>query len=269
MLVALTVSLLATGAIYQLVTAGQSAFRREPALADRQQNIRVAMDAISRDVLLAGYGLPSFVRRFTPGLDGAGLRVEAPHARFSVASNQETDQLELDRGRSCHSGSRAATSRSGSSACLRAKIPPAWRSKLRECSWLFAQPGDGSIKCLIKTPAHGQECSSKCRQGERGPSVRPDRAAELVRQRRLTAPGGSCPIWVMPGGVVRLRINKDAAAQRCPNLERSAATGADGNPLGDRRPRYRRSPDPATRHRLQHRTGASIRGRCRRAIRRQ
>jgi type IV pilus assembly protein PilW len=56
MLVALTVSLLATGAIYQLVTAGQSAFRREPALADRQQNIRVAMDVISRDVLRAGYG---------------------------------------------------------------------------------------------------------------------------------------------------------------------------------------------------------------------
>ena len=38
--VAMTVTLIITGAMFQLLTAGKSAFRREPELSDRQQNIR-------------------------------------------------------------------------------------------------------------------------------------------------------------------------------------------------------------------------------------
>ncbi len=39
LMVAMVVTLIISGAVFQLVTAGQSAFRKEPALADRQQNI--------------------------------------------------------------------------------------------------------------------------------------------------------------------------------------------------------------------------------------
>ena len=40
LMVAMVVTLIVTGAIYGLLAGGQSAFRREPQLADRQQNTR-------------------------------------------------------------------------------------------------------------------------------------------------------------------------------------------------------------------------------------
>jgi len=65
LMVAITVTLIVSGAIYGLLTSGSTAFRREPELADRQQNIRVAMDLISRDVYNAGASLPTFSQVFT------------------------------------------------------------------------------------------------------------------------------------------------------------------------------------------------------------
>jgi type IV pilus assembly protein PilW len=67
--VAMTITLVISGAIYGLIAGGQTAFRREPELSDRQQNIRVAMDLILRDIANAGSGLPPFLQAFTPGLD--------------------------------------------------------------------------------------------------------------------------------------------------------------------------------------------------------
>ena len=65
LLVAMTVTLIVSSAIYGLLTAGGSAFRREPEMADRQQNIRIAMDAISRDIEAAGGGGPLVGQVFT------------------------------------------------------------------------------------------------------------------------------------------------------------------------------------------------------------
>jgi hypothetical protein len=59
------VTLVVSGAIFGLLTAGGNAFRREPEVADRQQNIRVAMDAIMRDVQNAGSGMPLVSQVFT------------------------------------------------------------------------------------------------------------------------------------------------------------------------------------------------------------
>ena len=42
LLVAMLVTLVVSGAVFALMTAGQGAFRREPELTERQQNIRVA-----------------------------------------------------------------------------------------------------------------------------------------------------------------------------------------------------------------------------------
>ncbi len=71
LMIALTVTLIVSGAIYGLLTSGSAAFRREPELADRQQNIRVAMDVVARDVFNAGAALPTFSQVFTLN-DGAG-----------------------------------------------------------------------------------------------------------------------------------------------------------------------------------------------------
>jgi prepilin-type N-terminal cleavage/methylation domain-containing protein len=85
LMIAMTVTLIVSGAIYGLLTAGGNAFRREPELADRQQNIRIAMDLVSRDVFNAGAGLPTFSQVFTrtdpvgggctgaAGLNGCGV----------------------------------------------------------------------------------------------------------------------------------------------------------------------------------------------------
>jgi prepilin-type N-terminal cleavage/methylation domain-containing protein len=72
LMVAMVVTLIVTGAIYGLVAGGQTAFRREPELTDRQQNTRIAMAMIEADIQSAGLGLPEFTQVFTPGLDGVG-----------------------------------------------------------------------------------------------------------------------------------------------------------------------------------------------------
>src|SRR5512136_2665399 len=65
LMIAMTVTLIVSGAIYGLLTSGSNAFRREPELADRQQNIRIAMDLLTRDVFNAGSALPTFSQVFT------------------------------------------------------------------------------------------------------------------------------------------------------------------------------------------------------------
>ena len=92
-MVAMTVTLIVAGAIYGLLAGGQNAFRREPELADRQQNVRIAMDLIRRDVLDAGSGMVPFVQAFTNGLDGAGI---APATgQPTGASGAATDVIEM------------------------------------------------------------------------------------------------------------------------------------------------------------------------------
>jgi prepilin-type N-terminal cleavage/methylation domain-containing protein len=72
LLVAMVMTLIVSGAIFGLLTGGQNAFRREPELTDRQQNVRIAMDLIKRDVAGAGAGMVPFVQAFTNLADGAG-----------------------------------------------------------------------------------------------------------------------------------------------------------------------------------------------------
>jgi len=115
LMVAMTVTLIVSAAIYGLLTSGSNAFRREPELAERQQNIRVAMDLVSRDVFNAGAALPTFSQVFTRsdptggacagalGLNGCGVMgtlgtaaaaARAPGGDGSDGSEQ-TDVLEI------------------------------------------------------------------------------------------------------------------------------------------------------------------------------
>lgn len=93
LMVAMVVTLIVSGAIYGLLAGGQNAFRREPELSDRQQNIRVAMDLIRSDVLGAGSGMVPFVQAFTDGLDGTGPAPAVGQA--TGASGNPTDVLEI------------------------------------------------------------------------------------------------------------------------------------------------------------------------------
>jgi prepilin-type N-terminal cleavage/methylation domain-containing protein len=106
LMVAMTITLVISSAIYGLLTAGSNAFRREPELADRQQNIRVAMDIIARDVFGAGAGLPTFGQMFTrndpggacqPALNGCGQpgTMGPGAAAARGADSQNTDVLQI------------------------------------------------------------------------------------------------------------------------------------------------------------------------------
>lgn len=69
LMVAMTVTLIITGAIYGLIASGGNAFRREPSLTERQQNIRLAMDVIVRDIESAGGSPSAFDTTFTDNLN--------------------------------------------------------------------------------------------------------------------------------------------------------------------------------------------------------
>ena len=51
LMIAMVATLIISGAVMQLVGAGKGAFRRQPELSDRQQNIRMAMSMIQQDVV--------------------------------------------------------------------------------------------------------------------------------------------------------------------------------------------------------------------------
>jgi prepilin-type N-terminal cleavage/methylation domain-containing protein len=89
LMIALVATLIISGAVVQLVGAGKGAFRREPEISDRQQNIRMAMAMIQQDVQAAGLGLPAFAQAFTDGLNNLGPQVP------TAASGTKTDELEI------------------------------------------------------------------------------------------------------------------------------------------------------------------------------
>jgi prepilin-type N-terminal cleavage/methylation domain-containing protein len=114
LMVAITITLVVSGAIYGLLTAGNSAFRREPNIADRQQNVRIAMDLIAKDVAAAGVGFPLVSQVFThtddpstgsPLLNGAGpqgvlgaagqAERGAPPTGTGTDTSDNTDVLEI------------------------------------------------------------------------------------------------------------------------------------------------------------------------------
>ena len=106
LIVAMTVTLIVSSAIYGLLASGGNAFRREPEVADRQQNIRAAMDLVARDVFGAGAAMPTFAQVFTRN-DPAGTCAgslnscgrPARWARLAAAArggdDENTDVLEL------------------------------------------------------------------------------------------------------------------------------------------------------------------------------
>jgi len=84
--VAIAITLIISGAIYGLLAKGQSSFRREPELSDRQQNIRVAMDLMQRDISQAGQKMGAWFQVFTDGLNGVGP---------AGSGGQNTDFMEI------------------------------------------------------------------------------------------------------------------------------------------------------------------------------
>jgi prepilin-type N-terminal cleavage/methylation domain-containing protein len=119
--VAMTITLIITGAVYGLLTAGNSAFRREPEAADRQQNIRVAMSMIQADLFRAGAALDSgiagnTVQVFRRGLDGVsglgGVTGNVDYLEF-LAADAECPQMAAGNPASASTAFKASAKLSG------------------------------------------------------------------------------------------------------------------------------------------------------------
>jgi prepilin-type N-terminal cleavage/methylation domain-containing protein len=219
LMVAMVVTLIISGAVFQLVTAGQSAFRKEPAVADRQQNIRMGLDLISQDLFQAGSGVPEFAQVFTRNLDKTGPAMGS--------GGELADQLELVRAMNCpyltvckDDGTNLFTKE------------PVWGCYQLPANIIIGcdTPTDPNDECPNYDVVFGFERGAgdqkTCKNGHVN--------APHGQNKGLNPPGGKhnfTPQWIMLGDIVRYRIRNDADG--VPNLERSlvgdAAKDASGN----------------------------------------
>jgi prepilin-type N-terminal cleavage/methylation domain-containing protein len=104
LLIAMAVTLIVGASVVSLLVQGDTAFRTQPDLTERQQNVRASMDLIMRDIANAGAGLPVdaqvFSRQVAPVVD-AGL-VAVDGAGMLSPFGTRTDILQMvtnDSGR--------------------------------------------------------------------------------------------------------------------------------------------------------------------------
>jgi len=215
LMVAMVVTLIISGAVFQLVTAGNSAFRREPAMAERQQNIRVALDVISQDLYRAGYGIPTFAQVFTDGLDGAG---DGEGTTVTGSSGDATDVIEMFSSSEC--GPQAVCDVPGNGS-----VSMTLTNELSDCVQLpglvLVADGEKWAMRWAHNPGTSNSCPSSPPGAKNGKVNFPPGKAPLVNP-----PGGFngwIPEYMLPGEAIRYRINP--GADGIPNLERSAFGG--------------------------------------------
>jgi prepilin-type N-terminal cleavage/methylation domain-containing protein len=209
LMIAMTVTLIVSGAIYGLLTAGSTAFRREPEVADRQQNIRMALDLIARDVFNAGAGMPTFSQVFTltdppggactsaAGLNGCGVMgTMGPTAAAARAPGDAGDPLETTPGTA-----GLFVTREGVPGCLRL---PGFALLTDETSFVVqpAQPvSTGAVQCASGSANNGNLILGVLPDAFRVP------AAALPQPNPAAWPPVVTPaIYLYRGRVVRYRI---------------------------------------------------------------
>jgi prepilin-type N-terminal cleavage/methylation domain-containing protein len=234
LMVAMTVTLIVSGAIFGLLTAGQNAFRREPELADRQQNIRVAMDLITRDIVAVGSGMSTDVQAFTINDPGPNPLNNPPPGMGSVPSvlipGERADFLQMvANDGSCPTLHVCNTV--GSNMDTKEPLPLCYQPSLLAYAWGSSGSSQGAgppgLLNLFQTGS-GSPC---------GPG-------------HLTAPNGSNPGLNPPGGacpgaspstfcqfvsmirVVRYELGPDPNDPNTPVLYRSAQGRMTNGGLG-------------------------------------
>jgi prepilin-type N-terminal cleavage/methylation domain-containing protein len=217
LMVAMAATLIVSGAVYGLVTAGHSAFRREPALADRQQNVRVALDLIGRDAFRAGYGLPTFAQVFTDGLDGLG----------DLGSGGEaTDELEIFAAADCPILNVCALNAMGTGASITTFQPLTACYKFPSVIFLSDDESDEWDWGAYWAEKPGTGTTASCDPGGGGDNdhvvIPPGQSGGDI----VNPPGGLAgwiPDLMALGQVIRYRVQRDA--EGVPELQRSEFGG--------------------------------------------
>ncbi|MBX7184979.1 MAG: prepilin-type N-terminal cleavage/methylation domain-containing protein [Vicinamibacteria bacterium] len=230
LMVALGVTLIITGAMYGLIASSQGAFRREPALVDRQQQIRIAMGRIEEDVLNAGLGLGTFVQAFGENLNGVGM-LGVRVAGDPNLGGGNSDFLEI---------------RQQTADCPQVRIDPAnprnganynsaetWPSCYPEPGWVLAFFPDGNAKWGWGHNQHGSGAQKfNFPPGQQPAGSQMQGVANLQCSLDL-AVVGACPaanqgeaIFFAQMDRIRYQLGNDADG--APSLFRSASGGFDG-----------------------------------------
>ena len=242
LIVAMAITLVVTGAIYGLIAGSQNAFRREPEMSERQQNIRMAMDLIMRDIANAASGVPTFVQTFTTGLNAC---TGCPNGGAPMGPDGAvTDELEMltnsnsrDNEPVCH------TPGAGNGTIIRlvrnTTIPPG------SVVLLFTSDGRWTVRNVLSSSGDsssagdcsvGNHTAPNMRPGGDGTGLNtPSGVCEDNGMGDIQLSGPPCTVTEMSFAVlVRYRIRLDAAG--VPMLERwsSDAAGAivGGVPAG-------------------------------------
>lgn len=245
LLVAMVITLIVSGAIYGLLAGGQNAFRREPELTERQQNIRMSMDIIMRDISNTGAGMPPWVQVFTTGLDACS---GCPGGGSGPApSGDVRDELEmvLSSGRdtepACFAPNTATAGTTVQLVRRGVNIPDGTIVALEfaDGAWALRRTVGNAVPNAAALPVLGTNCPAGLHtQIELGPDPAPTfndddnlcvpSVANTVLPAMGTAPGpGSCVVVAVAfPRVVRYRIRDDG--QGVPNLERFSTENVDG-----------------------------------------
>jgi hypothetical protein len=209
-MIAMVATMIIAGAVFKLMSAGNSAFRREPAMADRQQQVRMAMNVLAEDIMRTGHSMPPFLQVFKNNLDGVGA---------TGATGQPTDEIEMLTSSDCPV----------LSVCDSPGTNVVTREELSDC---YALP---NVVFLIEMdpPSAGVFWAEKPGKGKvascGGGGAKNGHVNLPPGQSDMNYPGGPGlePDFMLIGAVARYRINVDAGGT--PNLERSPTGGLDKN----------------------------------------
>jgi hypothetical protein len=138
LMIAMVATLIIGGAVVGLLTGGNNAFRREPELADRQQNIRMAMDMITKDVVTAGGGMNLFVQAFTNNLNNPPLASGAVPSALVPGENSDILQIMANDG-SCPSLDVCGAP--GNSLFFNEPVPACLLSRFPILGYVYGQNG--------------------------------------------------------------------------------------------------------------------------------
>lgn len=220
LLVAVLITLLVTGAVFGLMSGGSGAFRREPALTDRQQNIRLAMELLAGDVALAGTGVGAFTQAFADGLDGVG----------PAGPQGNTDFIEIlgDNGECPSIPSVPGNETSGANINFAMAVPSCYTDASMV---LVLYPG-------MAKPAFAHNIHASNKKINFPPGQQPSTSwVQSVADLTCPGPPGACPpaSSAPPIGIVNLgtyRWQVAPEADGVPGLWRSSKGGIDSSGCG-------------------------------------
>jgi type IV pilus assembly protein PilW len=220
LMVAMTITVVISGAVYGLMAGGQTAFRREPELADRQQNVRIAMDLIMRDVANAGSGMPTFMQTFTQNLNACA---GCPNGGAPMGPDAErTDELELITNSGARENEPACHTAGGGSSTQVRMVRQSSTIPQQTIVILIMDDGTWSIRNITDTSTNNTGADN-CDAGTDHSALNFNQGAN--DSSGLNTPGGVCgpntqgmgnstnPCDVQEisfGEVVRYRIRNDA-----------------------------------------------------------